>query len=359
MNVFLTGATGFLGENLLAQLLERGHRVWALYRSEPKRIKTDQFLSGLGLDLGDSQLNWLKGDVLEVNDRWSQWEQELPSLKKVDDVLHSAGSLRFRLNSAGEPRRTNLEGARALWQLTQRKAMQVHLVSTAYACGLTPGGLVYEINHPRGNFANAYEESKWEAEEIWARQATIIRPSVIVGDSQTGRCTSFTGWYIIAKGGYLMDQFLNFAPVYDRQDLQIEVPMDPKATLNLVPVDYVAKATIQLIENPDNHNRIFHLTHPYPPTHEWSHEVICRRFNLGGIRFTGLGASLSELNDPLKRMIWNQTQKMHSYFSNDPTFDRTNTDRALPHLKVPIIDESLINRLLDYAIAQDWGQSER
>lgn len=191
-----------------------------------------------------------------------------------------------------------------------------------------PWGVVYEVNHPRGNFANAYEESKWEAEEVWAHQATIIRPGVIVGDSQTGRCTSFTGWYIIAKGGYLMDQFLNFAPAHDRQDLQIEVPMDPKATLNLVPVDYVAKATIQLIENPVNHNQIFHLTHPHPLTHEWSHDVMCRRFNLGGIRFTGFGASLSESNDPLKLMIWNQTRKMYSYFSSNPTFDRTNADRV-------------------------------
>jgi nucleoside-diphosphate-sugar epimerase len=359
MNVFLTGATGFLGENLLTQLLERGHQVWALYRSEPKRIKTQQFLSDLGLNPGDSQLNWLRGDVVEVDERWSEWEQAFPSLRKVNHILHSAGSLRFRLNSSGEPRRTNVDGARAIWHLTRRKAMQVHLVSTAYVCGLIPGGVVHEVNHPRGNFANVYEESKWEAEEIWVRQATILRPSVIVGDSQTGRCSSFTGWYIIAKGGYLMNQFLSFASTYDRQDLQIDVPMDPKATLNLVPVDYVSKATIQLIENPGNHNQIFHLTHPNPLTHEWSHGVICRRFNLGGIRFTGLRASLPEPHDPLKMLIWNQIRKVHFYFSNNPTFDRTNTDRALPHLKVPVIDEGLVNRLLDYAIARDWGQSEK
>jgi nucleoside-diphosphate-sugar epimerase len=359
MNLFLTGATGFLGEYLLAQLLKRGHRVWALYRNESKRTKTDEFLTGVGLDHGSPQLQWLKGDVVEVNERWSEWEHGLPSLKKVDHILHSAGSLRFRLNSADEPRRTNLEGARALWQLTRRRPTQVHLVSTAYVCGLIPGGVVYEVNHPRGNFANAYKESKWEAEQVWAGQATMIRPSVIVGDSQTGRCTSFSGWYIIAKGGYLMDQFLNFAPAHNRQDLQIEVPMDPKNTLNLVPVDYVAKTTIELIENPANHNQIFHLTHPHPATHEWSHQVMCRRFNLGGIRFTGIGASLSESNDPLKLMIWNQARKMYSYFSNNPTFDRTNTDRALPHLKVPIIDEAFVNKLLDYAIAQDWGQSVR
>ena len=200
MNVFLTGATGFLGEYLLAELLERGHRVWALYRDESKRIKTAQFLSDLGLNPGGPKLQWLKGDVVEVSRHWEQWEEELPSLKEVDHILHSAASLRFRLNSSGEPRRTNIGGAQALWELTRRRPMQVHLISTAYVCGLIPGGLVCEANHPRGNFANAYEESKWEAEQLWAGNATILRPSVIIGDSRTGRCTSFTGWYIIAKG---------------------------------------------------------------------------------------------------------------------------------------------------------------
>lgn len=228
MNVFLTGATGFLGEYLLAELLERGHRVWALYRNESNRGKTDRFLSGLGLDPGGPRLHWLKGDVVEADRQWERWEQELPSLKEVDHILHSAASLRFRLNSSGEPRRTNLGGARALWDLTRRRPMRVHLVSTAYVCGLTPGGPVYEVTHPRGTFANAYEESKWEAEQLWAGNATILRPGVIIGDSRTGRCTSFTGWYIIAKGGYLMDQFLNFSSAYDRRNLQIDVPWIPR-----------------------------------------------------------------------------------------------------------------------------------
>ena len=359
MNVFLTGATGFLGEYLLAELLERGHRVWALYRNESNRGKTDRFLSGLGLDPGGPRLHWLKGDVVEADRQWERWEQELPSLKEVDHILHSAASLRFRLNSSGEPRRTNLGGARALWDLTRRRPMRVHLVSTAYVCGLTPGGPVYEVTHPRGTFANAYEESKWEAEQLWAGNATILRPGVIIGDSRTGRCTSFTGWYIIAKGGYLMDQFLNFSSAYDRRNLQIDVPLDPEATLNLIPVDYVAGAAVRLIENPANHNRVFHLTHPHPPTHRWSHAVMCGRFDLGGIRFNGIGTSLSPPEDPLILMVWNQTRKVYTYFSSNPTFDRTNTDRALPQLAPPVIDEAFVNKLLDYAIARDWGQRER
>ncbi len=47
MNVFLTGATGFLGQYLLAELLGRGHTVWALYRNESKRRDAESFLESL------------------------------------------------------------------------------------------------------------------------------------------------------------------------------------------------------------------------------------------------------------------------------------------------------------------------
>ncbi len=75
--------------------------------------------------------------------------------------------------------------------------MKVHIVSTAYVCGLILGQTMKEVNHPRGDFVNVYEESKWESEQIWAGNATFLRPGVIVGDSETGRCTSFSGWYIL------------------------------------------------------------------------------------------------------------------------------------------------------------------
>ncbi|MEW6185063.1 MAG: SDR family oxidoreductase [Thermodesulfobacteriota bacterium] len=357
MNIFLTGATGFLGEYLLQQLLARGHRVWALYRNEAKKEKTEQFLARQDL-FPHPGLNWVKGDVIALDQSWPLWEKELPSLEKVNHILHNAASLRFKSNAEGEPRRTNLEGSKALWRLTRQRPMQVHLISTAYVCGLIPEGTLYEVNHPRGQFASAYDESKWEAEQIWTGQATILRPGVIVGDSRTGRCSSFTGWYIIAKGGYLMDQFLKAAPEYDRQDLQIQVPMNPQATLNLIPVDYVAEAVVRLIENPAHFNRIFHLTHPQPPTHEWSHQVLCRRFQLGGIRFVDPGQTVSKPNDPIKQMIWDQVHRMYAYFNNNPAFDRRHTDQALPDLPLPTINETLINKLLDYAIAQDWGQKK-
>jgi hypothetical protein len=119
----------------------------------------------------------------------------------------------------------------------------------------------------------------------------------------------------------------------------------------------VAKGTVQLIENPDNHNKIFHLTHPDPPTHEWTLDYICDRFNVGGFQFAGAGAPFTQPRNRIERMVWRQMQTILFHFANNPLFDRANIDAALPNLKVPQIDLTFADRLLNYAITRDWGQS--
>ena len=135
MKVFLTGGTGFLGDYLLAELLKRGHKVWALHRREKKREKTLRFLRTEGVD-GSERLRWIKGDIVEVSDHWESWCRENPGLEEVDTVLHGAASLRFDRNASGEPFRTNVGGARALRNLLDRKPLNTHIISTAFVCGL-------------------------------------------------------------------------------------------------------------------------------------------------------------------------------------------------------------------------------
>jgi hypothetical protein len=74
MKIFLTGATGFLGEYLLTRLLDRGHHVWCLYRNEARRLDTIDFLGSFGLPRSTKSLCWVKGDILEVAaHRLRQW----------------------------------------------------------------------------------------------------------------------------------------------------------------------------------------------------------------------------------------------------------------------------------------------
>lgn len=357
MKVLLTGGTGFLGEYLLAELLERGHSVWSLYRSESRKLDTIRFLGSLGLPRSADSIRWFKGEILDLDEKWDSWCREYEGLEEVDTLLHSAASTRLHMDEYGEPLKTNLGSAKVLRKLTERKPMSVHMISTAYVCGLIQGDLMAEVNHPRGDFVNVYEESKWEAEQLWMGHATILRPSVIVGHSETGRCTSFSGWYILFQALHLLDRLMREDSDMNRLDLRLNVPADPSGTINIIPVDYVSKATVAIIENPENHRKIFHLTHPQPPTNEWTLDLVCRRFHVGGFMLAGVGAPFTQPRNRIERMVWRQMQTILFHFSNNPLFDRTNTDRAIQRVQVPAITEDLVHTLIDYAIEQDWGQS--
>ena len=356
MNVLLTGATGFLGQYLLLELIRRGHTVWALYRNEEKRAQTTRFVTGLIESRKDESLHWIRGDVLRIHEMWDGLRRDHPSLDDVDTVLHCAASVRFKENDLGDPTRTNVGSARSIKSLVERGGIQAHIVSTAYVCGLVRGEIVREVLHPDPSFLNVYERSKWEAEQIWGGNATILRPSIIVGDSKSGRCVSFTGWYIAVKALHKLDQVFGRGDSSARRSFRLDVPADPGATSNVVPVDYVAEAAIRIVENPLNHNRIFHLTHPDPPTHQWSLEVLCKRFNITGLRLLWTNADASKPSNEVIRMLQEQTKPVLSYFENNPIFDRTNVAQALPDLHVPSLDEEMFNKLIAYAIKTNWGK---
>ena len=360
MKVLLTGGTGFLGEYLLAELLERGHTVWALYRSESRKLDTIRFLSSLGLPHSAESLNWFKGEVLEIADKWDDWCREYTGLDEVESILHSAASTRFHMDENGEPLKTNVGSAKAIKELIKHKPLSVHLISTAYTCGFKTGGeIVREEMHPNGDFVNLYEESKWEAEEIWKGEATLLRPGIIVGHSETGRCTSFSGYYILFQAAHLLSRLAKEDPTYDASNMNVNVPADPNGTSNTIPVDYVAQAAIRIIEQPDLHKGIYHLTHPNPPTHRWTLDLICKLFGMGGINFAGQGAPITQPRNRIERMVFRQMQTILLHFSNNPSFDRTNIDKALPTLTPPPITEEMVEKMMNYAIEADWGQTTK
>ena len=356
MRLFLTGATGFLGEYLLRELLDRDHEVWCLYRNPAKCWDSVRFLSGFGLPRQADNLHWLQGDLLSVTELWPNWVKQYPGLAQVDQLLHCAASMQLHLAADGEPLRTNVGSASVLLRLLELQPMQAHLVSTAYVCGRVEQGWVGETPHPRGQFVNSYEESKWEAEQCWGGQATLLRPSIIVGDSLTGRCTSFFGWYIFMQAVQLLSRLIGGGATEQPFDLQLGLPVDAAATMNIVPVDYVAQAVVRLIENPRNHRRIFHLTHPNPPTYQQIWQFVARRFQLDGVRFLGAGAEPMAPRNDLERMAYRQMESVLDYFGNNPLFCRQQTDQALPDLRPPGVTDDLMNLWLDYAIDNDWGQ---
>jgi nucleoside-diphosphate-sugar epimerase len=82
-----------------------------------------------------------------------------------------------------------------------------------------------------------------------------LRPSIIVGDSQSGEIDRF-------EGPYLLILLMVNSPV----DLRVPLPGRGDIPLNLVPIDYVVRAGLAISNDSRAAGHTFHLIDPNPPT---------------------------------------------------------------------------------------------
>jgi nucleoside-diphosphate-sugar epimerase len=164
--VLLTGVTGNIGHSV-AHLL-RGHHVRALVRGDTDEVPP-------GIEPICSQL----GDLPEslAND--------------TEMIIHCAADTRFRA-PLEDLRSTNVEGTAALLRFASRcrRLRKFVHVSTACVSGNT-GGVIPEARLTKPTaFLNAYEQSKWEAEELVFESslpAQIVRLGIVAGSEIDGQ----------------------------------------------------------------------------------------------------------------------------------------------------------------------------
>ena len=146
----------------------------------------------------------LEGDLSEpdlgLDNRAVCWIE-----RNCESVVHNAASLAFRDESDGEPHLSNVEGTRRMLELCRCTGVrQFHHVSTAYVCGLREGRILESEADVGQTPGNVYEKTKLQAELLvrgadFIDRPTIYRPSIIVGDSQTGYTTTYHGFYAPLK----------------------------------------------------------------------------------------------------------------------------------------------------------------
>src|SRR5262249_39925928 len=153
------------------------------------------------------------------------------------------------------------------------KSTPVFHVSTAYAAPLIDGLVREELPAAKTPFRNRYEWSKQEAERlagVYREQldlpVTIFRPSVVIGHSQTGRASRFTGYYDVIREIYLLTQSLeiNLGDSFDH-NLHLRILAGAATRLNVVPVDFVVDVMWHLSCRGRGKAWIFNLTNDQPP----------------------------------------------------------------------------------------------
>ncbi len=260
--VLLTGATGFLGMEILRRIITRddGSRAFVLVRTAGGKTPNERIdalvekMFGKDAAAARARIDVVEGDI-DVP-RLSLDEVVYDELaKQITRVVHCAATIRFDL-PLDEARKTNVGGTEHALKLALRakelgSLKRFDYVGTAYVAGRRRGVILESELDCNQAFSNSYERTKLEAETVVRRHmdqldVTIFRPSIIVGDSKTGAASSFHGMYqpmsLFARG------------------LILCVPGDLSTPVDLVPVDYVANAIEYLMKTPASIGKCYHLT---------------------------------------------------------------------------------------------------
>lgn len=362
LDLLLTGATGFLGHYVLAELMRVGDvRCRVLLRPpiERGRARLVRCLHDLGLD----------ADALIAGGRIVPVSGELPhrldagDLKGVRTIVHAAASTSFDAVPSGEPARTNVEGTRALLSLADAlRVRRFVFVSTAYVCGHRTGRIPERVMVEPPPSCNAYEHTKWQAEQlVWrwrtgGRTATICRPSILFGDRETGRATTMAGVYVIARATELLSRAVADDPDIDRHRVPLRVLGRADATCNIVPVCWASRCIADIVRERDRHDRVHHITNPHPPTHADIKAWLEAYFDIAGGTFSDSGWPLRNPNH-YEDLFYSLGNILRDYFRHGLEFQSGVADdvRRGP----PVVDRDYFHRCLDYAIATNWGRAAR
>jgi thioester reductase-like protein len=260
-DVFVTGFPGFLGTRLVERRVTDGETVACLvqarYRERAERVAADL------AEGADGRVDLYEGDVTD------------PGLGLADrtyDRLAGAVGETFHLAAAYDlgvdratARRVNVAGTRHVIAFARAADARLQYVSTCYVSGRYDG-LYRSTNLSHGPFNNHYEATKHAAERLVrgamadGLAATVYRPAIVVGDSDTGATQKYDGPYAVIR--YLLRApGLALLP-------RVGDPAD--AELNVVPREYVVDAIAYLSRRASAVGETYQLCDPSPPSvAEW------------------------------------------------------------------------------------------
>ncbi len=169
MNCFVTGASGFIGSNLVHELVARGHKVRAL-------VRPGSDLRGL---IG-VEFERVTGDVLDA-------ALLADALRGCDWCFHVAASYHLWLRDYRPMYRTNVDGTRIVLEAAAKAGCKRIVYTSTVGCIGLPEQVNGEVvpsdeTTPvaKSQMTNHYKRSKWLAEQIALELAEKGYPIVIV-----------------------------------------------------------------------------------------------------------------------------------------------------------------------------------
>jgi len=356
--VFLTGATGFVGMEVLVRYLERGTRpVTCFIRADSDtaaRERLDKILDELianGAELFAHRVEAVAGELTAPDLGLSTAVRERLA-DEVTTIVHCAASVSFDL-PLEEARAVNVGGTRRMLEFATLAQQHGGLdryaqVSTAYVAGTHTGRFTEDDLDVGQEFRNSYEQSKFESEQMVRADGAelpwiILRPSIIVGDRSSGWTSAFNVmyWPLRALSTGLFKA----------------VPAMPESPVDIVSIDYVADAIHELSEGQAEAQQTFHLTAGTDAS-TWAEIVsmAARYFRRPEPTAIPPGEFVADPNN-LSDVAVEASRIYFPYFSIATVFDNARTRARLAQAGIHCTPlREYLYRLLDFATRSRWGK---
>jgi len=349
MSYFVTGGTGFIGRNLIDQLVNRRGTIYVLVRRGSKK-KFNALVSerwsehakrvvAVSGDLTKSGLGVSAADVKKLNG-------------KVKHVFHLAAIYDLTA-SAESQQKANIDGTRHAMQFAEAVAAKCfHHTSSIAAAGLYQGIFREDMFEEASGLDHPYFRTKHQSEGLVRKHCPIpwriYRPGIVVGHSKTGEIDKIDGPYFFFK---MIQKLRRMLPPWV-PTLGLE-----GGRINLVPVDFVARAMDHIAHKPKLDNTCFHLTDPHPKRIGEAMNLFAEAAHAPLMSMRVDARLFSFIPQPVKqglgmlppvRRIINQVlndlgipRDMLSFFNYPTKFDTREAERALKgtDIKVPPLED--------------------
>jgi nucleoside-diphosphate-sugar epimerase len=386
-SVFLvTGGTGFIGSHIAVELLKRGYRVILVCRPGKNftaQERVEQLLDWFQLN-GKSEVSRL--EVIEgFIDRpyFGLTAREYERLSgRIDEIVHCAANTTFSGKKRDEVETANvksLENLLAMAANRQQGSYFFHQISTVYVAGKR-AGICREQLVDTNEFHNVYEETKYRAERyVWEKfpaqgiRVNIYRPSIVYGNSKTGKSLRFNALYFPVKTALFLKRVYekDIKQNQGKKARQMGVKMEKDGTMflpirmekeeggsiNLIPIDFFIDAFFAIMEE-SLAGDIFHIVSDYPKRLEELIDYGQEMLKIKGFRAVDKESFEREPVNGLEVLFNSYLDIYQPYLRDTRQFDSSKTGVILKkrNISCPDFDFEVFTRCMEYASEAEWGK---
>ncbi|RFC53159.1 SDR family oxidoreductase [Brumimicrobium aurantiacum] len=265
MNCLLTGGSGIVGSHIIFEwihkaIIERSvNHLYVVIRNNEKSAQQrlidilqdasrPAFLDQFSIDECLEKITVIPEDLSSISN-------ETLRHFNFETVIHCAGSTSLLKSNESKSKvhNQNYLVTKNLLEQLPKSVNRFLYISTAYSFGIQNNKVNDAIeSYDIKEFRNPYEQSKYESEryvkEICLQKnikSQILRPSIICGRLieqplfETPKYDVFYSWPIF------LDKYAN------KSIDNFRIWIDKKSGLNIVPVDFVSKAILYALSNPE------------------------------------------------------------------------------------------------------------